>query len=457
MITRIKIDGFKSFSDFEVELKPFNVIVGANGSGKSNLLDALKLLRDLSNHDINTAFAMQRGSASELFTIYPDNTTSSKITIELDLLLDKSPQSTWKGIIKDFYRRVCYTVTIAKDGEDDDEWQYLFIEREVLVAIPPDTDSWLRKNISSDDLAYWQKNYNKEKANYYIVDNSKNHYEYENEMQDTLVDLVVLKGIHRDMESIAGYPGENMIAIHQFLQSIKLLNLDPKVLRTPSEKLSSKSVGEDGANLAATLYRIQQNEPYIFNAIKRKLSLSIPNCKGLEIIRDSVLGRYYIQMQGNDNVRFNARLLSEGTLRLLAMITLYFDDNHKGVLCLEEPENGVHPFRLSTILKLLKDLSTDLYQNPDEEEHLRQVIINTHSPILLSKAMELDGDIQLLYSQMPTLVDPHNKRSMRITAMYPIHTDKSKNKTTITLEIGEKQIYAKQVIDYLNTAHSEQL
>ncbi|HBK30102.1 MAG TPA: ATPase, partial [Porphyromonadaceae bacterium] len=51
-----------------------------------------------------------------------------------------------------------------------------------------------------------------------------------------------------------------------------------------------------------------------------------------------------------------------------------------GLLCFEEPENGIHPFRISTMASLLKDLTNDF---TDEELPLRQVIVNTHSPILV--------------------------------------------------------------------------
>ncbi len=56
MITQIEIDGFKTFSDFKLELAPFQVLVGPNGSGKSNLFDALHLLSRLAEYDLLTAF-----------------------------------------------------------------------------------------------------------------------------------------------------------------------------------------------------------------------------------------------------------------------------------------------------------------------------------------------------------------------------------------------------------------
>jgi len=70
MITKIEIDGFKTFRKFEMEFSPLTVIAGTNASGKSNLFDALKLLSRLAETDLKTAFSEQRGEALELFTQY---------------------------------------------------------------------------------------------------------------------------------------------------------------------------------------------------------------------------------------------------------------------------------------------------------------------------------------------------------------------------------------------------
>ncbi len=79
MITRVEIDGFKTFKDFKVDLAPFQVIVGPNGSGKSNLFDALQLLSRLVEMDLISAFQDMRGDASELFTKIADGQTSERI------------------------------------------------------------------------------------------------------------------------------------------------------------------------------------------------------------------------------------------------------------------------------------------------------------------------------------------------------------------------------------------
>ena len=74
MITYLKIDGFKSFQQFEMEFTPFTVIAGANAAGKSNLFDALKLLSDLADADkIQKAFRGQRGILRNCLLTMMDN------------------------------------------------------------------------------------------------------------------------------------------------------------------------------------------------------------------------------------------------------------------------------------------------------------------------------------------------------------------------------------------------
>src|SRR5580658_5399409 len=67
MLTRIEIDGFKTFERFGLDLQPLTAIVGPNASGKSNLFDALRFLSLLAQHDIRTAMQGLRGEPEELF------------------------------------------------------------------------------------------------------------------------------------------------------------------------------------------------------------------------------------------------------------------------------------------------------------------------------------------------------------------------------------------------------
>src|SRR5881398_1704649 len=84
MITQIELDGFKTFKDFKVELAPFQVIVGSNGAGKSNLFDALQLLSQLAGTDLLTAFQGLRGDADEVFTKLPHGRTVDRMCMAVE-------------------------------------------------------------------------------------------------------------------------------------------------------------------------------------------------------------------------------------------------------------------------------------------------------------------------------------------------------------------------------------
>ena len=94
---------------------------------------------------------------------------------------------------------------------------------------------------------------------------------------------------------------------------------------------------------------------------------------------------YLIEVETQDKSRFSSRVLSDGTLRLLALVALKNDPHHKGLLCFEEPENGVQPLRLKHMVDVLFALSSELgNENIAPTGPLRQALVNTHSPGLLA-------------------------------------------------------------------------
>ena len=99
---------------------------------------------------------------------------------------------------------------------------------------------------------------------------------------------------------------------------------------------------------------------------------------------------------GKDGTKHPARALSDGTLRFLALAVIELDPVAQGVLCLEEPENGIHPERIPAMLRLLKEIATVTDDPIGPDNPLRQVIINTHSPAVVS---EVDDD-SLLFAQL---------------------------------------------------------
>jgi predicted ATPase len=146
MITKIEINGFKSFSDFEMEFSPLTVIAGTNASGKSNLFDALNLLSNLSRADLRSAFANKqlRGEVSELFTKYTDDTSASEMKFTVELLVPREVKDNWGGVAEVKTPRMRYELVIAK-RQNEQGFEELTIVHEQLARIDTDEDIWAKK------------------------------------------------------------------------------------------------------------------------------------------------------------------------------------------------------------------------------------------------------------------------------------------------------------------------
>src|SRR5258708_37648144 len=91
MITRIEIDGFKSFHNFAFNFRPFQVFIGPNGVGKTNLFEAIVLLANFANEETFEAAARQsRGELVELFTAHPHRPYAHKITFGVGMVSGQS-------------------------------------------------------------------------------------------------------------------------------------------------------------------------------------------------------------------------------------------------------------------------------------------------------------------------------------------------------------------------------
>jgi hypothetical protein len=181
------------------------------------------------------------------------------------------------------------------------------------------------------------------------------------------------------------------------MQSWKLLQLEPSSLRAPDSFTAPTKLGSDGSHLAATLYRMGRagdsseklatsslDNP-MYAKVANRLSELLEDVRGLNISRDENRELLTLFVEGRDGTAHPARALSDGTLRFLALAVLELDFEAQGVLCLEEPENGIHPKRIPAILNLLQDIAVDTNEPVGEDNPLRQVIVNTHSPAVVAQ------------------------------------------------------------------------
>jgi len=428
MITRIEIDGFKTFDNFKIELSPFVVIAGANGSGKSNLFDAILLLSRLAETDLKSAFQEQRGEARELFTQYSDGSYANKMRFQIDVLVDKKVKDSWGSEKSLKYTRLRYTLEISRD-KDKKGLERLYINKEELLPIKKATDKWYKHYMSTQSALWIPKTPGGRNVAYINTEPDQNNqiptiYLRQDGTRGGKpsradeVEQTVLSGV-------ANTEFPHAFAMREEMRAWNLLQLNPVELRKSSPRLAKDLIGADGSNLPAALARMKAEDSLITQDISREINNLLPGITEIEVEEDIRSDQYLLISKSSDGRTFSARVLSEGTLRILALLVLKLDFQHKGVLCFEEPENGIHPFRLENMITLLRELATD-FKNK-EEFPLRQIIVNTHSPVLVSQLFKNKAvDCNMLYatlSSKSSKVDPQKKQALRFTNMIPVTTN----------------------------------
>jgi predicted ATPase len=465
MITKIKINGFKTFHDFEMEFSPLTIVAGLNASGKSNLFDALQLLSRLAETDLKTAFSEQRGEPSELFANYGENETgetdyAEEISFLVEMLTDKKVRDNWGGeaILK--YTRLRYELIIhrEKDSRGFDSLKVLY---EKLEKIDVTKDDWIRKYIPTSSIENWRpKNSASKRSTPYITT------EVENNLTNIRIDgkvggkpmkaMAILQTVLSRMNSV-DFP--HVFAVREEMRSWKFLQLNPQSLREPTRQdLGIRdTITQSGENLAAALFRITLNDKSLLKIISRRLNKLLPQIINVEVYDDKANKQYIIKVKNDDGREFTSRVLSEGTLRLLTLCILQYDENHKGLICFEEPENGIHPFRVKAMAELLRDLSVDF---SDVDMPLRQVIVNTHSPILVGEMFELGEKtaLKVWFSDLVTQITTQKNRriKMYVTKMLSVMLPYEKETKQALLDLSyEDKISFQKFNDYLDTSDFE--
>lgn len=460
MITYIKIDGFKSFHNFEMTFTPFTVVAGANAAGKSNLFDALRLLSSLVETDkIQKAFLEQRGDLLELFTHYEDHDIAETMSFAVEMLVNPIVTDSWGATVSLKYTRLRYEVTLRRFTNtlnmDDIE-----VVSEKLETIKHDSDRWI-KILPVETADFWRPKV--------ITGKRQQPYMTTEIYNDTMTVIVPQDGSqgkkryyplnHATRTVISSFDSvdfRHILAVKEEMRSWRFLELNPEDLRSPTKKTSGADIiSQTGKNLAAALYRIKQENPVILKLIAHKLQSFIPNFNHLDVIDDKENKQYVIVLKDVGGKEYTSRVLSEGTMRVLALCILLHDPQHKGLLCFEEPENGIHPFRIKAMAQLLKDLSTDF---EEKEPFLRQVIINTHSTVFVQEInKEINSPLMTIaFAQMVNAVVSVNnvRRKILITRITPVIKDYG-GQTIIPFTEQERKMSAQMVKDYLTLNDNE--
>lgn len=139
MLTRVEIDGFKTFDQFSLDLCPFSAVVGPNASGKSNLFDAIRFLSLLAQSDVRSAMQGLRGKPEELFRVTP-NGISARMSFAVEVLLNRRGVDAFGTNYHIKHQRLRYEIILGMRNNARGTISGIFVEYELCVPIAKKDD-----------------------------------------------------------------------------------------------------------------------------------------------------------------------------------------------------------------------------------------------------------------------------------------------------------------------------
>lgn len=304
---RIEIKGYKSFKDLALDLLPINILIGSNGSGKSNFLSFFEFLNRLYEQKLTEYVALNGGIDKYFFQ-------GSKITDTIEATI--------------YFKCNSYSFEL-QEGDN----RFVFLK---------------------EGLGYCQS--------------------YSD---------IALFGNEANIKSYSGLSrGEY---IRKYLSEIKKYHFHDTGKSSPFTKEShivndTYFLYEKGGNLAAFLYGIREKEPIVYKRIIRVIQSIAP-----------YFSDFYFNVSAADTVRlqwtdkFSSTIygptdLSDGTIRFIALATLFLQPVPPKVIIIDEPELGLHPLAIQTLAGMIKSAaakgtqviiatqSADLITNFDAED-----------------------------------------------------------------------------------------
>ncbi len=398
VLTRLEVDGFKNLLGLAVDFGPFTCIAGENGAGKSNVFDAIQFLSLLSSHSLIEAAHEVRGSGGER---------------------SGDPRELfWNGYGSQTRRmRFAAEMIVPRRVEDDfgreAEATSTYLRYELALGFQPPRGSdkvgrvvLLEENLRHINLSEAPRRlrfpHSKKEFRDTVLKNRRSGQAF---ISTTTQDGQPIVSIHQDggsrgqpkpaaasrapatvVGTVTSSDDPTILAARREMQSWQRLALEPTALRTADRYTDPQTMGANGTHLPGTLFRIAQQEPHgdpdrVYARVAGRLTdLAGVSVDELYVVEDEVRELLTVQLKEASGLRLPARSLSEGTLRFLALCVLLEDASVQGVLCMEEPENGIHPGNLPAMVDLVRDLAVDPGRTPGEDNPFRQVLVNTHSP-----------------------------------------------------------------------------
>ena len=335
----LRAKGFRSLSEVDVPLGPLTVLVGPNGSGKTNVLGVLRFLASTVRFDLAAAIDAAGGY---LYVLRQDGRgPSSRVVLGV------------QGIV----------TTHASVGAPD-EYELKFYQSTSDQLIREESFVWKRTPGQGRRLTVKGT-----KVEFGADDMDEGDRETRQLANRQTTGLATLP----DWSDEEG--GEGIRLLADFLSGIRILEPDMQAARRPS-RIIPGPLADDASNLASALHNLSLSEPDSFAILVNEVRACLP---GLDAIEFELLGgssRAVMVVLRERGVRMPIELAdaSFGTVRLLALLTALHEPNQPPFTAIEEADHGLHPYALDLLVERLRATS----------EHT-QLLVTTHAPTFVNR------------------------------------------------------------------------
>ena len=400
MLTRLEADGFKNLLGFELDLGAYTCIAGPNAVGKSNIFDAVEFLSLLADHPFMEAAQRLRSHGSRgadprtLFWQQDDEQAGpARLRLAAEMIVPRQ--------VTDDFGRLAEATTTFLRYELELEYQpsqSLGLHQPGRIVMLSEK---LRHINRGEAVAHLAWPHSKAKFRDVVVVGRRSGTAYISTDQDADGNNVV--SVHQDGGS-RGQPRRSpaasaprtvisttttsddptILAARREMQQWRMLALEPSAMRAPDLASGPNRIQPDGSHLAAALYRLAGRDPETVYARVSADASALTDVREFTVDFDHQRELLTLEARIGAGPMLPARALSDGTLRFLALCIIGIDQDFGGVICMEEPENGIHPAKIASMVDQVKRLAVDPTESPSQENPLRQVIVNTHSPYFVA-------------------------------------------------------------------------
>ena len=406
MLVRLTVDGFKNLAGFDAEFGPFNCIAAENGVGKSNIFDAIEFLSLIANGPLIDAARQIRSTredhAGEPLHLFPAaDAAHGPMHFRAEMIVPAAVEDDFGVVAYPSITFVVYEVDIAYEAPSQSLRQgRLVVDRESLTHI--------NRGDAVEHLGFPHKRTFRDS----VIRGRRSGGPFISTLAGEHRIIVHQDGGSRGrpkralptgatttvVSTVNSAEDPTVLAVRREMQSWRRLALEPTSLRAADRFSDSQRMSPDGQHLAAALNRIANasadcTPEDVFARITSRLGgLNGVDVRSLRVDADETRQLLTVFTGDRNGRELPARSLSEGTLRYLALAVLLEDPTETGLICMEEPENGIHPANLAEMVDLVRDLAIDPTAPTGLDNPLRQVIVNTHSPAVV----QLVGEESLL-------------------------------------------------------------